>query len=141
MTFKLAACVLMPTGNRPEEIIAISRRNDFTKWGIPGGKQDDDETNVRCAMREIREETGIQLLTSDLVPIYSGACYGKDGHDFWVTTYVVNDTFSGIITNCEDGLQCKPMELITLCNESISPFAPYNINVLTAWRHFKCWNV
>jgi 8-oxo-dGTP pyrophosphatase MutT (NUDIX family) len=135
--FELAACIVIPTGNTIEEILAISRRNDFTKWGIPGGKQDPCETNVECACREIEEEMGITILQRDLIPLYSGACYGSDGRDFWVTTYLLDGTFSGMAVAAEEGLQVKPMEIITLCNERVSPFASYNQHVVNAWRHLR----
>lgn len=31
------------------------------KWGLPGGKVEDNETLVNCAIRETREETGIEF--------------------------------------------------------------------------------
>jgi len=36
------------------------------KWGIPkGGEQDSNETPMDCALREFREETGVQLVIGD----------------------------------------------------------------------------
>lgn len=131
-----AACVIVPTGNSPEEIFAISRRNDFTQWGIPGGKQEDNESNLNCAHREINEECGLILDNTRLLPIYSGVCHGKDGRDFWVTTYLYEGTYSNEII-AEDEFQVKPMELTTLCDEAVSPFAAYNRSVLAAWRSYK----
>lgn len=135
--FELAACVLLPTGNTIEEILAVSRRNDPTKWGVPGGKQDAGESNAVCACREIGEEIGIFLAPEDLTPLYTGPCYGKDGRDFWVTTYLANGVFSGVYESPEDGILVKPMELIKLCNENTSPFAHYNQHLVTAWRILK----
>lgn len=53
---KYATCVLIPQDGK---FLAISRRNDTTLWGLPGGKCDALETNVECAQRELKEETGI----------------------------------------------------------------------------------
>lgn len=36
------------------------------KWAIPGGKLDEDTTLVHTAVREVREETGLQILATDL---------------------------------------------------------------------------
>lgn len=138
MKFEPAACVVIPTGNAIEEILAISRRNDFTKWGIPGGKQDSGESNVECACREIHEELGIRFNPVNLIPLYSGPCYGADGRDFWVTSYLLNGIIRGsFIVRPEDGFQVQPMELIELCNEKTSPFAHYNQHVVSAWRSLK----
>jgi len=135
--FEPAACIVIPTGNTIEEILAVSRRHDTTKWGIPGGKQDPGESNAVCACREVGEELGIFLAPEDLTPLYSGPCYGADGRNFWVTTYLLEDTFSGIVHDVEEGLLVKPFEIITLCNESVSPFAAYNQHVVAAWRSLK----
>ena len=137
MSFETAVCVLLPTHNTIEEILAISRRNDFTQWGIPGGKVDLGESNIQAAIREIREEVGLCLMAHELEPIYVGPCYGKDGRDFWVTSYLYRGMFKPEGVVAEAGLKIQPMELLTLCNEVHSPFAPYNRNVISAWRMFK----
>jgi 8-oxo-dGTP pyrophosphatase MutT (NUDIX family) len=130
-----AACVLLPTQNTIEEILAISRRNDTTQWGIPGGKQDSDECNVDCALREISEECGLVLDKTLLIPLYSGACYGKDGRHFWVTTYLYPKP-RRVRYLAEEGFEIKPMEIETLCNPEVSPFSDYNIKVRDAWRAY-----
>lgn len=135
--FELASCVVVPTGNTIEEILAISRRNNPNKWGIPGGKQDPSESSAVCACRELGEELGLFLNPSDLIPIYSGPCYGADGRNFWVTTYLLDDLFSGMVESPEEGLLVKPFEIVALCNENVSPFAAYNQHVVAAWRSLK----
>jgi 8-oxo-dGTP pyrophosphatase MutT (NUDIX family) len=136
MKFELAACVLIPTHNTVEEVLAISRRNDFTQWGIPGGKQEPYETTAIAAVREIKEECGILLQSNNLVPIYSGPCYGKDGRNFWVTTYLNRGPYEGQLRP-EKGFEIRPMELDDMCMHAISPFASYNQEVLCAWRTFQ----
>lgn len=135
--FEQAACVIVPTGNTIEEILVVSRRHDATKWGLPGGKQETGESNAMCACREVGEEAGLLLAPEDLIPIYSGPCYGADGRNFWVTTYLLNEIFTGIIESPEEGILVKPTEIITLCNERISPFASYNQQVVGAWRALR----
>ena len=136
MNFELAACVLLPTLNRLEEVLAISRRNDFTQWGIPGGKAERHETNLDTAMREIHEEMGLMLQSYHLHPIYSGPCYGADGRNFWVTTYLYEAGFNSA-PKAEEGFQIKPMHIDELCSVLASPFAAYNRKVREAWRAFK----
>ncbi len=45
--------------NGAGEILIIFRRG---KWDLPKGKLDDGETLEECALREVREETGLQKL-------------------------------------------------------------------------------
>jgi 8-oxo-dGTP pyrophosphatase MutT (NUDIX family) len=134
---KPAACVLLPTYNTDAEILAISRKGDITQWGIPGGKQEKDESNLSCAQREIHEECCLLLDKTFLIPIYSGPCYGKDGRNFWVTTYLYEATTKFELCVPEEGYFLKPMELVDLCYTDTSPFAAYNIEVRKAWRSYK----
>ena len=53
-------------------ILLIKRDNEPFKdsWALPGGFLDMNETLVDCAIRELREETGIDLLEdSDNIPV------------------------------------------------------------------------
>lgn len=134
--FNPAASVVIPTGNSIEEVLSVSRRNDFTQWGLPGGKQEFGESNLICAIREAKEETNALLIPDRLIPIYSGACYGKDGWSYWVTTYLYNGHIIGPIL-AEDEFQVKTMEMESLCYSELSPFHEYNRKVLAAWREFK----
>ncbi len=134
--FRLAACVLLPTEAWREEILAISRPKDPTMWGMPGGKQDPGESNLNTAKREVREEVGIDISGMLLVPIYSGPCFGKDGVDYWVTTYLPDQTFSTAEIKPEEGLIVQRMSIVDLCRTTNSPFADYNRSVMMAWRRY-----
>jgi len=132
--FRLAACVLLPTGTFNEEILAVSRPSNQELMGIPGGKQEPNESNLQCAIREVSEEVGIDLRNVNLVPIFAGACYGADGMDYWVTTYLPDQTFSDAILKPEPGLIVRRVSLVELCKAYKSPFYNYNRSVMMAWR-------
>ncbi len=52
-----AACVLLV---RPDgKILSISRGENTSDWGLPGGKVEKRETLPEAARNELREETGI----------------------------------------------------------------------------------
>ena len=42
--------------NKEGEVLLIFRRG---KWDLPKGKLDDNETLIECALREVKEETGL----------------------------------------------------------------------------------
>jgi ADP-ribose pyrophosphatase YjhB (NUDIX family) len=51
--------------------ILLTRREDFEVWCLPGGAVDDGESLAQAAMREAREETGLEVELTRLVGIYS----------------------------------------------------------------------
>jgi len=78
--------------NRNLKILAVSRKNDFNDFGLPGGKSESKEPMIRTARRELEEETGLWVLDErDLVPVYSRISLGKDGYLF-CSTFLVTET-------------------------------------------------
>lgn len=51
--------------------VLLIRRSDSGAWALPGGGLDFGETVVDCAVRETREETGLDVRVTGLVGIYS----------------------------------------------------------------------
>ena len=53
-------------------------------WVFPGGGMDENETYVATAMREAKEELGVDLVESDctLVAVYSTPGFVEDNHVF-----------------------------------------------------------
>ncbi len=47
--------------NEQNEILFIFRRG---KWDLPKGKNDGDEIPRECAVREVKEETGLQKINA-----------------------------------------------------------------------------
>ena len=56
----IAAGGFVHTGN--DEVLLIFRRG---KWDLPKGKLDEGEALETCALREIKEETGVQQIKSE----------------------------------------------------------------------------
>lgn len=52
-------------------IVLIERRNPPFGWAIPGGFVDYGESVEACAVREAREETGLDVRLTDLLYVYS----------------------------------------------------------------------
>jgi len=51
------------------------RRSDFGWWGLPGGVLELDESLPECVVREVREETGLQVEPARLVGLYTSPDY------------------------------------------------------------------
>lgn len=61
--------------NKKGEVLLLLRNRNAkfepATWCLPGGHIDLGETEIDAAVRELREETGIELSTNDLIPIYN----------------------------------------------------------------------
>lgn len=55
--------------------VLLQRRTDFDFWGLPGGALELNESVARCARREVREETGLELGPLRLTGVYSDPRY------------------------------------------------------------------
>lgn len=66
------------------KVLACSRKDNPNAFGLPGGKVDKEDISlVDAALRELKEETGIELIPDIstyyekiVIPIYSGICEG-----------------------------------------------------------------
>lgn len=122
-----AVCVLLY--NNEGKVLAVSRKNDATQWGLPGGKVDPGESNREAAIREIFEETAIKLNPLILERFYNDECQGNNEDLYEVTTYFYPiPVTQDIIT--EKGILSNFVWLEFLCDDKNSPFAEYNTKIL-----------
>ena len=63
----LGATVAIIDGDR----VLLTKRRDFEVWCLPGGHVDEGESIAQAAMREAREETGVEVALTRLVGLYS----------------------------------------------------------------------
>lgn len=47
--------------NKKGEVLAVSRKHDHNDFGLIGGKVDEGENVVEAAIRETKEETGLDI--------------------------------------------------------------------------------
>ena len=112
----LAACVLIVS--KDGKILAVSRRDDPTMWGLPGGKVDPGETPAEAAERELFEETGLKV--TGLKHVFT-----RPGDEGGYTTYTFTGQASGMINTNEEGL-IRWVTPQVLMSPETSPFASYN---------------
>lgn len=54
------------------EVLSITRRGAADDWGLIGGKVENADVDAEAAViREVREETGVDIAREDLVHVYS----------------------------------------------------------------------
>lgn len=51
--------------------VLLQRRGDCNMWGFPGGALELDETPESAAVREVKEETGLEVKVGELIGIYT----------------------------------------------------------------------
>ena len=108
----LAATVLIIADDG--KVLAVSRRDDPTAFGLPGGKVDPGETPAEAAARELEEETG--LTATNLKPVF----VREEGDGYTTTTFVGHVT--GNIRTDEEGV-VRWVHRDVLFN---GPFGEYN---------------
>lgn len=66
LTFAVAAVVTDDAGR----VLLCQQRQGRRRWGLPGGRVRPGESPIRAAVRDIREETGMETDIVELVGIY-----------------------------------------------------------------------
>lgn len=68
-------------------------------WSIVGGKVDFLETLEQCAIREAREEVGVEISLRSLLCVTDHCLPGENQH--WVSPAYLGEIRTGEATNCE----------------------------------------
>ena len=103
--------------NNKNELL-LNLRNDTNNWGIPGGSKELNETLEECAIRELKEETNINVNDLELITVLSGKEYyfkypNEDELDCVIVLYKVSDYDGELKIN--DG-ESKKLEFFSLDN-------------------------
>jgi len=94
-----------------DERVLLQRRDDNRQWGLPGGSVEPGESVRTAVIREVREETGLDVEPLRLIGVYS------DPANHQIVTYpdgnvihYVSSVFEcavrgGTLTCCEESLE------------------------------------
>jgi len=77
---RLAADCIIQLDGDPERIVLIRRKNPPHGWAIPGGFVDLGETVEEAAVREMKEETGLDVTLVRQFHTYSDPARDPRGH-------------------------------------------------------------
>jgi ADP-ribose pyrophosphatase YjhB (NUDIX family) len=105
--------------------VLLVRRGDSGKWALPGGGLEFGESVTECAVREVREETGLDLEVTGLVGIFS-----NPGHVIAYDDGEVRQQFSiclrgrvgaGLVRSGSDAVEAGWFEPTDLAGLAIHP--------------------
>ena len=91
------------------------------KWDVTGGGVQAGETPVQAAVREAREELGLSLCESDLVPIYDYTVRWQDGSGLLISMYACRAAAP------EGGFQWDPREVNDV---ALMPYHAFRAHVM-----------
>lgn len=121
-----ADCIVITKEEEPK-VLLIQRANEPFKrcWAFPGGFMDMDETTEQCAIRELKEETGL-----DVTIINQIGCYSKVDRDPRGRTITV--AYLAIID--------EPIEVIGLDDAAKAEWFPLSTLPQLAFDHEEILN-
>jgi len=88
----------------PDGIVLIERKNEPLGWALPGGFVDEGETVEQAAVREAKEETGLNITITRQFHVYSDPKRDPRGHTVSVVFLAVG---TGEIKAASDAKEAK----------------------------------
>lgn len=115
-------------------ILGVSRKNNHSSFGLPGGKCEYGESSKDAAIRETFEETGIEVLDCEQVyyRVEPGGP-GPNSEDFHAYCYFAT-SWTGVARTREEGV-VKWITSEELTGEWAA-FPEYNFNMLRIFEKF-----
>ena len=132
-----AALAVVIKGSR---LLLVRRSNkpDLGLWGYPGGKIELGETVMEAALRELREETGIQAEARDILTTVDVIIRNKAGalQHHYVLVAVLCDYLSGEPVAADDVSEARwfEYEAILATPEDKSPAVGRVAEQAMAWK-------
>ncbi len=90
--------------------ILFIRRRDNGLWGMPAGSQELDESILDCLKREVKEESGLDVISATPMAIYSRrsivTAYGDPYHLFQVQ-FLVDEWSGELVTETDETVDAR----------------------------------
>lgn len=102
--------------NKKKQVL-LQKRSDST-WGLPGGLMRIGESFEETALREVKEETGLQLKSLKFLDVFSGKDYyfkiDNGDERYSITAVYMCTSYDGNIKS--DDIETKALEFFDLTN-------------------------
>jgi 8-oxo-dGTP pyrophosphatase MutT (NUDIX family) len=130
--FKGNASVIVALNPEDGEVLGASRRGKPDEVGVLGGKEDDGETALECAMREFFEESGVKLKDKPILVMQE-----MDSTGYFTSAYLVVSkrdidaivkAYKGAVKEIEPGIFVSYNPWTKLLS---GPFAEFNAKLVS----------
>jgi 8-oxo-dGTP diphosphatase len=115
--------------NNANEILFVKEGKSLSYglWNLPGGRFNENENAIQCAIREAKEETGHTVQLENLLGVYNFLSYSK----YELIRFVFNASI------LEVGELIDNTEILELRWISLATFSQFNNNELLAPEHLR----
>ena len=84
--------------------ILLQKRRDNQLWGLPGGLMELDDTIASCAIREVKEETNLDVKLERFIGVFSNPFMRWREHDY---AKIISYAFTGKIIQSSSQSELK----------------------------------
>ena len=111
--------------------VLFQRRTDNNKWGLPGGLLELNETYLDAAIREVKEETGLDVKPKCFLGIFHNhnMVWGNGDKAHTIGAYYVFEIVGGVLKVDEESFELKFYSK----DETPPLFAPDHIKAVEAY--------
>jgi ADP-ribose pyrophosphatase YjhB (NUDIX family) len=128
--------------DKDEKILFIERSGEG-KWGMPAGSIELNESIHECLVREVKEETGLDVLSAQAVAIYSNPKYAirnkfGDEYQLFEVTFLVGK-WTGLLkqqTTETSRVQFFSTSELPPCSNVF--WTAFHLEVIRDFLKFKC---
>lgn len=133
MTLPIAAGALIYCEGT-QRVLAVTRSSDPGVYGCPGGKADPGESAYDCCLREVLEETGVNLDASLMHGPFIEVCPGETDYESHYWLYLVADEDDVTFSSPESAQGITALWVSLADFMTMNAFPNYNLAML---KHFS----
>jgi 8-oxo-dGTP diphosphatase len=113
-------------------ILAVSRKDDKTKFGLPGGKTSEGELPQQTAIRETLEETGIEVHGGMFIFKREEPAPIEGGEPFYAFAFYATNWLGE--PKSVEGTEVKWLTVKELTSKETGAFPEYNAKTIEAFK-------